>query len=759
MTIDPITGLPVDDNGNTLDATAAGSNIVSESDPEALPLQGPPQASTPFAHPAASIPMPGEAAPKRQSVSTSYEGISQPQLKTVTKLQSTGSKAADADIARFAPQYEQQAAMADNVAAEHKAALQQEVDATREHATRETELFKAQADFIKEQQDLERHAYAQSQIVRQQYMANYEHELLNAKMLAMSSGDPNERMGPGAAAGLIAAEAVQGFLKVGGINIDVTGQVDRFINREIGKHQQMVADANNAAEGQLHLYNLARQNASDDYEARERYRGFVLEGLKTQIGAEASRFGSQLAMATAAQKAAEVDAQLLQVKQNLADRQQALYFQAQQMRINQAHMMAQDSIAKQHLAIAQAKEEREKTAKAASGSLSIPDPGATVRDKTGKIVGVQNIWRINPNATDAQKNDATKLAAEEGGKYAAIKQHLDELRKLRAPAFDDFAEQYGYEGAKARFSEAYREYQRQKIMIQEATIQAFTGAAAPNEQMNRLKSLLADDSGFQKGGNASGIDQLEKYFRDNYITKINQHPGIETIPETERTTREYGNVGNDTDSNYGARLFGRDAAVGPVADALKDVSKVGRHEVKQTEYGGGFSALHNEYVKETGDRSGLGTTDNREKAVGQRTEIDGVDHLAALVAKPELAHTDTVNGQAVGNPEDTRAKAFMALKSLAEAGTVNDTKVDPVVQRYAAYVLKKMESTPETEVENFFTSVSQRVYPAGEEGGTDPSTPLGEWMARDSNKAPLPPSRAEQLNTAFPRELGKLPGE
>lgn len=692
MTIDPQTGLPVDEQGNLIDASAAGSDVITEQ-PGALSSQ----ASTPEYHPAAEIPLPSEQ--PMQAVSASYKGISEPQLKTVSKLHTSADKRADADLKRFEPQFEELNRGAERIAGQQRYALQLETQAHKEHSQRELELWKAQQMFQQEQAELEKHAFAQSQIVRQQYLAGYEQDLMTARVLAMKSGDPNESMGPGMAFGLIAQHAAAGFLKVNGVNIDVVGQTERFINREIAKHGQKVADAREAAQGQLHLYNLARQKSSDEYEARQRYGGMVLEGLKAQMQMEAARFNSQLASATAAQRVAEIDAHLLGIKEGLASKQQKLFLDTEGMRIQQAHFMAQDSIASETLKLARDKAAAEAKKKEAL-IIKIPDPGATIRDADGKVTGLKMGWKIKEGAPDSVQG---KLA-EAGEQYSQVISAVSRLEALRPPAMDSLIEKYG--PFRARGSEELRAYEREKTLAIMGVRHAIAGAQLTPQEKAEWDGLLANDSGWESGTNHSALAQLEKKFGDDFRAKMSANGFVEPLAPAEQEERPVVGFANDTDAKYNTELAAKPASTSPVQGAVTETVKVGHNEVRQ----GGFSPLFSRYMKQSGDSAGAGRTGNRESEAGQRAEIDGVDYLASIIAKPDIAvETSTVNGKPTLSPAMAQAEAHRVLQQLASGAEQGGRKPDPEVQRYAAFVIKEIGQAPDAE--SFYSQVAGRVHP------------------------------------------------
>src|SRR5574338_251137 len=259
-------------------------------------------------HPAADVPMPGEsdstpvtdlASYRGPKASASFRGMTDDGLRRAKGLYGEADQRAaarvDADTA-----YSQ--AQADK-AREHLTAVgdayNNEIDRTAEFQRRNDELQRQVIDFNRGAAALEQQLAGEAHAERAGYIAAYKEQLAVVKQLAMQSGNPINQLSRGEAFGLAGAQFAQGFLAAQGINIDVAGQVDRWVDRSIQEHQMKIANARASADDQLHLYQIARQNSQDEWEARQRYRGFVIAGLQTAIQLNAQRFQSDVAMARA----------------------------------------------------------------------------------------------------------------------------------------------------------------------------------------------------------------------------------------------------------------------------------------------------------------------------------------------------------------------------------------------------------------------------------------------------------------------------
>jgi len=652
-----------------------GTTLSFDEDPPAPSPVLPPILSTPGEHPAANIPFPGEqqtppavqpgqAVKQSTSANGSYRGVTQQGLAVTSSLNKKADQAALSDVAQFAPQFAQERADYERVAQERRQANQLELEAQRRHAAEEQKLWEVQRGFITEQHELEKQAYAQSQVVKQQYLANYEHDLMSARMLAMQTGDPYERMSAGQAVGLIAAHAVQGFLKVGGHNIDVAEQTNRWVNREIAKHQQLVQDTQQAAQGQFHLYQLARQNAMDDYEARERYRGMVMEGLKAQVGAEAARFGSQMATATAAQKAAEIDAQLVTLKANLGERQRGLYFEAQKMRINQAAEQARNSVAMYSARTGRLEEERlaakqkaelEKTEKGEE-LFPVYDPfepiGATTQPK----------WGISKDDKDAMHKFREKETA-----TRAVAAQLDKLEAARARAYkaiggapmSSFVADRMGKGA-----DEMREYKREHAATVMTIRKANTGAAFTKEETAEYLRMLPGETFWEAGDNVTAVPQLRDKIRTDFQAAADTY-----------STKGKGNVAGPTRAaEYSAMMSENNPSQSYADKYVESTDKLEKEKPQEA------TRVFKELMG-PGDWS-KGT---------QPAKMTVVEDLAKIYLSPAQARRE--HGDALpANDDLVRAQAREALQRIA----ADPDQKDVYLAGYAQIVLDKANEDPAT---------------------------------------------------------------
>lgn len=293
--------------------------------------------------------------------------------------------------------------------------LEAQAEATRIFEAGMADLDRRQAEFHKENAELEKRLTDESIAERERYLADYEAKLAGVAQLSAQSGNPYATMGATQAYGLAGAAFIQGFLAVkSGVQLNVTGQIDKFIDRSIQEHQQKIAGAKADARSSLHLYETAKSLAADKAEARAVYRGFVLQGLKTQVDATARRFNSNLALAQAQQTKAKLDLELNATRRALGDRhfeRTHTFLQSERQAAVQEANLAFENRRLQlegfrtSLAAQAAKAEKpEKLAPV------VVDPSQVKYDKSGKpisggkVVGVYNL--DSPGVAQAQQKIA-----------------------------------------------------------------------------------------------------------------------------------------------------------------------------------------------------------------------------------------------------------------------------------------------------------------------------------------------------------------
>ncbi len=469
----------------------------------------------------------------------------------------TGAVVADAE-ARYAQEQARYQGHFDGLAE----ATRQQAEIEKSFHERQLEHLDRQRDFLEMHAKLEERIAAQAKVEGERYLGAYKDQLVAVRALAAQDANPLHK--GNTALGLAGAAFAQGYLAARGVHIDVTGQIDRWVDRELQQHQQRVQNARGAASDTLHLYEVARESARDDAEARQRYKGMVLESLKMGVTMEAEKFGSDIARSRAQETVARLQIEQDKIFSSVRERQEKTYRDLESANLTRAYQ-AGSLLMQQHSQSETRRHnrameglERLKASKQAQPDVpvKVSDPGAVVRDGNGRVVATRNMWRQNPNVTDAQRNKAQEKSDELGERYATVKAGIERAKALRQKAQEGFLNKYGPDFIKKMSSEEKRTYEREKKLLMMEARHAMAGAALTEFEQKEWDSLLANDSGWEAGSNSKALEQFEKHFRDPFVNYMNQSPAFVPLTAEEQDQRAFNSAPNETDADYNASLHG-----------------------------------------------------------------------------------------------------------------------------------------------------------------------------------------------------------
>jgi hypothetical protein len=505
-------GLPdePDDSPATDEPGWVGTDYAGNAAPndnQAVRLDG-----TPIA-PQASTPITKQSG----KISMSTQGVPGGAKRVGDIFQQAEAQAQD-DAAPYEQAYDKEAAVAGKAYGDKADAVDEEGGLSRDFFDRERELHDRQIDFLQTQANLEKQAAIESEASAHKYIEGYEHQLAGVRQLIQTSGDPLGNLSMGQAAGLSFGAFAQGFLAARGIQIDVTGQIDRWVDRKIKEHQMDIQNARESANDQLHLYEIARQTSTDEYEARQRYRGFVVEGLKTSILANASRFNSDVAMARAKSQIATLDLEAAQTSNAILERRRGMELGFRQLRIGEAAQKGHLELAKSQLALAQEREARLAAAKnkGTAGLIPIRDIESTA-GPDGKehyaIVGYAN-----------PKDAAALKATREDRVYSEnIFKSLKEYEALRNRAYEETKGAPVSQKWDETKYPVIRELKRARESIIQTIREARTGKAFSDSEAKEYEALVPNETWWEKGNNYSATSQLREAVRNKYESSVHTY--------------------------------------------------------------------------------------------------------------------------------------------------------------------------------------------------------------------------------------------
>jgi hypothetical protein len=568
-----------------------------------------------------------------------------------------------------------------------------EVMANRLFAARDKELQQRSEDFFKGSAELEQRLAGEARAEREKYLTAYQEQLAGVRQLAATSGNPLGQLSKSQSVGLAGAQFAQGFLAARGIHIDVTGQIDRWVDRSIAEHQQAIQNARTSAQDQLHLYEIARQNSQDDWESRQRYRGFVIQGLQTSIQANASQFQSQIAIAKAKEQVARLQIDADATARQIGDAHFARVNQMMQTEYNRAHGQGLLSIEQSKLAL-----ERDKAAvkllPPANRNISDPDyltdaGGNEVHDAAGNRILV-NRWRVDSTLSKEEHKEVADKADEAREKYANYLNATDsmigayqEAKKVRDAApkaekitWDELA-RLDESGKVAKFLQ-----ERDAWVL--AKVYNDSGKQTNESEVKKQEELAYVDKLFARNGNKT--EQLMSNLRRMGREKFERHMEASGLQQIQPGDPEY----YARSVTASPRTKGVDDAIATGTRAVPDYAsaeagKVAAKDSEETTKN--VSGAWADYQK-----AELSKDPTAEIRFGQPEYAVAIDHLAAAVARPDyISRTSVARGVSRESKFDPAGLRAGALKALNDIASGNDAGIPTEAIKYAQYVLGQIE--------------------------------------------------------------------
>ncbi|MBA3580563.1 MAG: hypothetical protein H0W42_11325, partial [Gemmatimonadaceae bacterium] len=190
---------------------------------------------------------------------------------------------------------------------------------TQTHGETLAGLKRDEALFHQDAAALEQRMRLETKAESERYVGAYREQLAAVRAMTVDPTGPIAKLSTAQAGGLSMAMFAQGFLAAQGIQIDVSGQLDRWVERSIHEQERQIKQAEKGAEDTLSLWNIARQSSADDLEARTRYRGMVVAGMMATTEAKAQQFNSSVAMSKAKEANARLAVELGAVERQIQD--------------------------------------------------------------------------------------------------------------------------------------------------------------------------------------------------------------------------------------------------------------------------------------------------------------------------------------------------------------------------------------------------------------------------------------------------------
>lgn len=475
------------------------------------------------------------------AASVATKGVTDAGLKRSHGVFDQANDRADAQLAKFGVEENQEKADSAGHYLEGAEGIRAAGIEEKQHAEALVKLSDQQASLQKAWAEQEQNIQGQAKAHGQAILDQYQNQLAGVAHLAQSSGNPIDDLSRTQALGLAGAQFVQGFLATRGININVTGQVDKLVENGMKAHQQLIENARQGAADTMHLYEVARQSSQDDNEARAKYRGMIVAGLQSQVTSEAARYQASTAMSSAAQRVAALQIDGDKVKREIGARAEQRYYQIHSEENKRAHDELQAAIESDKASIERLK------IKAASAKAP-PETKYFYDPTTHKAIG-----KITKGALGDAEHD--KAATEATAGY-------DKLKSLQTRAVSLYrtAGEQGLLGGKATsiMNPEFRELKNTLNEIAMIRTKINNGTRSSDQEFDRQLDLFPVNKEYQAGNNDNIVSNFQEDNRRDYETTMAAHtsrlskeegaqtdpyitadPNLKTAGEVEKNAPDY----------------------------------------------------------------------------------------------------------------------------------------------------------------------------------------------------------------------------
>jgi hypothetical protein len=310
--------------GEEVPAPAAPSGMFSEY----LEQQGIPSAPQGSAPPTGLVPQPGQSgsvgassgSSAGGSVSSSFSGLPGGRARA-DEIVGDANVIADGQVADYKQKAADYQAGVEKNFGDIKSANDEEARIRAEQAEEQAQYHREHQDFLQANIDAQKLNLALRQKRAAEVEADVKTQLAGVRALMVQDANPLRTLETAEKLGLGMAAFAQGFLKAGyGIDIDVTGQINTWVNRSLQEHQQKIQNARTGVQDTLSLWEVARQSSQDEQEALQRFRAMSTEALKAAVEANAMKFASPLALVEAKKLNARLDLEQHTTVMGIADK-------------------------------------------------------------------------------------------------------------------------------------------------------------------------------------------------------------------------------------------------------------------------------------------------------------------------------------------------------------------------------------------------------------------------------------------------------
>lgn len=536
----------------------------------------------------------------------------------------------------------------------------------------------------------EKQIASEAKVAGAEFMNKYTQQLSAIRSMTVDINGPLSKLSTGEKGGLSLALFAQGFLAAQGININVQGQVDHWVDRSIHEQERQIGQAQQAANDTLNLWQISRQNSQDELEARQRYRGYIIEGLKSQIDLAAARFNSQLATANANVSIAKLDTEAAQTASAMRNQHEQRVFEQKKWETDTAYKTQMVNLETRKLDIEQQKANAAtlKAQKDAKRQFIIDPSDGTVK------------WVVTENRINAA--DDAKKATEQASAYQRADKLVVEAMNFRREHIGDT---WGHLSPLDRRVQAKREYEAQVERLAIEMGKTEFGTRASDKEADRIKKLIPFDKWYESGTNANIWSKYREDLRSEFQAIMDNH--ADAVPKDMQFKPEHNTANPGAQAEYtAASTGGPPAAKFAPVETAKVVAMDSREPPNEHAYA---SNLYQNFSREFTDAENApdklpndveGQNFFRAKAAGNNSLMAGwavaIDHLANGWTKPEETKkfgddNKIYYGTKNETPDEIKAESLKALKVLASGETEDGKRVPSLAKEYARWILKTGE--------------------------------------------------------------------
>lgn len=637
--------------------------------PFTFPPTTPPEEENPLAQNLPATGFSQQPTPAATSSSASFRGVTDQGISQAHKVFSPTDRRIAAQTAPLQSQAQDQLEQHRSSTAALGDAQSEQARLTTEYQSNLAKLKDEERLFHQDAAALEERMHAETKAESEQYVGAYREQLAAVRAMTVDPTGPIASLSTAQAGGLSLAMFAQGFLAAQGIQIDVAGQLDRWVDRSIQEQQRRIQQAEKGAQDMLNLWEIARQSSRDDLEARTRYRGMVISSMMAATESKAAQFNSDIAVSRAKEANAKLAIELQTTERQIQDGYFNKVHAIKQAEYQRSYQMG--SLAQQSRQAAET-ERHHREMEGAAKLKAMGDKPYLIKDvgdfkidpKTGKQVsGGRVIAMVNPD-----DKEAIKIVNGVQKSHGELLKGLDDLEKLRKEAFGlGIGKTLG-----SLTSEEYRRFSRRRGLITASIQKAMTGLHATKHEQELYLSQLEDEKLWQAGNNESTLTDLRGWSRDMYNNALNNTLGVQIIPEDQRFYSDFVNADPVTGAMEDAAEAARKGEKLPPGAASTAFSRATDADSQEPLFKGEArpeletnAALFKRFSEETSTKDQY------------RREHQAMETLADMIVKPEK-YIDTAGETA----DEIRQEAVTALSGLKDK--------DP----YATYLLKIVQTNP-----------------------------------------------------------------